>query len=181
MNADRSVRPARPADVPEMGAVQAAAWTRAYASVLPAQALAEITGETLAAQWTQAVTAPPSGRHHVLVALADDRVVGFAAAAPAQDPDLDPAQDAELLTLVVDPGAEREGHGSRLLQAVVDTLRGEGAHRAHSWTADADDALRAFLEGAGWAADGAIRTLDLEGDGAVVVTQLRLHTDLGNA
>ena len=42
-----------------------------------------------------------------------------------------------------------------------------------------DDATRAFLTAAGWAPDGAHRTLDLTGDGSVTLKQVRLHTDLG--
>jgi hypothetical protein len=42
-----------------------------------------------------------------------------------------------------------------------------------------DDAVRGFLDGAGWAPDGAHRELDLDGTGAVRVKQVRLHTDLG--
>ena len=39
-----------------------------------------------------------------------------------------------------------------------------------------DDALRAFLTEAGWAPDTAHRELDLDGDGATQVKQVRLHT-----
>ena len=40
------------------------------------------------------------------------------------------------------------------------------------------NALRGFLDGAGWAPDGAHRELDLDGAGTVRVKQVRLHTDL---
>lgn len=51
--------------------------------------------------------------------------------------------------------------------------------RAVTWVVASDDDLRAFLDGAGWAADGAHRELDLDGSGSVTVKQVRLHTDLG--
>jgi hypothetical protein len=41
-------------------------------------------------------------------------------------------------------------------------------------------ATRGLLVSAGWGDDGARRLLDLEDDGAVVVRQARLHTDLGD-
>ena len=41
-----------------------------------------------------------------------------------------------------------------------------------------DDAQRTFLTDAGWAPDGAHRTLDLDGTGATQVKQVRLHTAL---
>ena len=76
--------------------------------------------------------------------------------------------------------AERgKGHGSRLLQAVVDTLRADRFSRAVTWTIASDDALRTFLVDAGWGADSAHRELDLDGTGATTVKQVRLHTALG--
>jgi hypothetical protein len=46
------------------------------------------------------------------------------------------------------------------------------------WLIAGDDAVRGFLEPAGWAADGAHRQLDLTGDGTATLRQLRLQTDL---
>ena len=80
--------------------------------------------------------------------------------------------------VVLDPDERRQGHGSRLLQAAVDTLRADRFERAVTWLVSSDDALRGFLDGAGWAPDGAHRELDLDGAGTVRVKQVRLHTDL---
>jgi GNAT superfamily N-acetyltransferase len=178
MSAEDSVRPARATDAAAIGTVQAEAWRAAYGDLLPADVLEQLTGEALAEQWRDAVVSPPSARHHVLVACAGHDVVGFVAMAPADDADLDGAVDAEVHALVVGAAVTRVGHGSRLLQAAADVLRADGFRTAHSWLLDRDVALRAFLLGAGWGLDGASRSLDLRGDGAVVVDQLRLHTAL---
>jgi GNAT superfamily N-acetyltransferase len=114
----------------------------------------------------------------VLVALERNRVVGFALTGPATDPDCDSVADGELSEIVLDPDERRQGHGSRLLQAAVDTLRADRFERAVTWLVASDDALRGFLDGAGWAPDGAHRELDLDGAGTVRVKQVRLHTDL---
>ena len=53
-----------------------------------------------------------------------------------------------------------------------------GFTAAYTWVEAHDDAGRAFLVEAGWAADGAHRTLDLDGTGAVTLTEVRLHTSL---
>ena len=50
--------------------------------------------------------------------------------------------------------------------------------RAVTWLVAEDDAQRGFLTDAGWAPDGAHRTLDLDGTGATQVKQVRLHTAL---
>jgi hypothetical protein len=48
--------------------------------------------------------------------------------------------------------------------------------RAVTWVLATDDALRAFFTAAGWAPDTAHRELDLDGSGATLVKQVRLHT-----
>jgi hypothetical protein len=64
------------------------------------------------------------------------------------------------------------------VNAVADVARLDGVRHLHAWLANDETDLRAFLESAGWAEDGAVRELDLAGDGAVVVQQRRLRTAL---
>lgn len=175
--ADRSVRLALAADAEAIGAVQARAWRESYAPVLPPALLESIDAEGFAAEWRHAIAKPPSAMHRVLVALERNTVVGFAATAPSPDPDAGPA-DGEVVAFHVDPDYLRAGHGSRLLSAVADTLRADKFTRARLWQVVGDDAIRAFLEPAGWIPDGAHRELDLTGDGSATIRQVRLHTDL---
>jgi GNAT superfamily N-acetyltransferase len=97
---------------------------------------------------------------------------------PGSDPDSDPIADAEVLELVVDADERGTGHGSRLLAAAVDTMSSDRFTRAVLWANAADDELRSFLTGAGWAPDTAHRELDLDGSGTTTVKQVRLHTAL---
>ena len=170
--ADRSVRLARADDARRIAEVQAAAWRRAWSAYLPDDSLAVLDGADAADAWRSAVTAPPSPRHRVLVAEERADVVGMAAFGPAEEADLDPGTDAELVALAVDPARWREGHGSRLLAAAAEIAGGDGVHRLVAWLPATDEAARAFLVGAGWAPDGAHR--ELEGGGR----QVRLHTDV---
>lgn len=175
--ADRSVRMAWADDAAAIGALQARAWRRSYAEVLPDALLAKVDPDGFAAAWRQAISVPPSARHRVLAALEQNTVVGFAATAPSEDPDAEPP-DGDVVAFHVDPDALGAGHGSRLVAAVVDTMRADGFTRARIWLVAGDDAVRGFLEPAGWAADGAHRSLDLTGDGTATLRQIRLHTDL---
>ena len=94
--------------------------------------------------WRQSLASPPQGVYRLLAACAGDQVVGFASIGPSQDPDASP-ETGELSALGVHPDARRVGHGSRLLNAVVDTLRGAGATRMHTWVLASDEATRGFL------------------------------------
>ena len=178
--ADLSVRPAREADAAALAAVQVAAWRVGYAEVLPAARLSELDGQRddFALAWAEATVRPPTYRHRVLVACDGPAVIAVASAGPAPDADKDPDADAELFTFAVDPAHRRAGHGSRLLSASVDLLRGAGFRAATIWLDRDDDASHQLFTAAGWAVDGSTRRLDLDGDGQVVVDQVRLHTDL---
>jgi ribosomal protein S18 acetylase RimI-like enzyme len=176
--ADVSVRLAWGADASAIAGLQIQAWRAAYDDLLPATVLDALPVEQFTEHWTSSITRPKEARQRVLVALERATVRGFTTTAPSTDEDADPGQDAELGEIVVDPSARGRGHGSRLLHAAVDTMRSDRFARATTWLAASNDGLRAFLLGQGWAADGAFRELDLEGDGVVTLKQVRLHTSL---
>ena len=175
-SADVSVRVAWADDAEAIAAIQARAWATSYAGLVPAAG--QLREADFAQLWRDALTRPADARHRALVALERNRVVGFAITTPATDPDCDQATDGELMEFTVDADERRRGHGSRLLQAAVDTMVADRFARAVTWLVADDDDLRTFLTEAGWAADSAHRTLDLDGTGATQVKQVRLHTAL---
>jgi ribosomal protein S18 acetylase RimI-like enzyme len=175
--ADVSVRVAWADDAAAIAELQLRTWEEQYADVLPPDTLPHDIGAAAAA-WQASLSRPPDARNRVLVALERNRVVGFAITSPASDPDCDPVADAELSELTVAPDDRGRGHGSRLLQAAVETMQADRFTRAVLWVITGDDALRAFVTEAGWAPDTAHRGLDLDGTGSTVVRQVRLHTSL---
>ena len=161
--ADASVRVARASDAPAVGLVQAVVWRETYAGVLPDEVVEQFEPRPFTNAWRASLGDAPSPGHLLLVACAGEQVVGFAAVGPSPDPD--GADAAELLVLAVHPDARRQGHGSRLLNAAVDTARGRGAGLLTAWVlADADD-TRGFLTSAGLEADGAHRERVVSEDG----------------
>ena len=177
-SADVSARVAWADDAPAIAAVQVRAWRSTYADLLPAEVLAALDVDDIAATWRTALGKPEDARNRVLVALERNLVTGFVVTGPANDPDCDPVSIGELTDLTVDPHKRGAGHGSRLLQAGADTLVADRFTHAVTWLPADDDGLRTFLTGAGWGPDGAHRTLDLLGDGTTTVKQVRLHTAL---
>ena len=178
--ADVSARVAWGDDAPAIAAVQVRAWRTTYADLLPAEVLASLEPQAIADGWREAMAAPRDARNRVLVSLERNLVTGFVVTGPATDPDCDPVATGELADLTVDPHQRGQGHGSRLLQAAADTLNADRFTLAVTWLPAGDDALRGFLTGAGWGPDGAHRTLDLLGDGATTLKQVRLHTTLSD-
>ena len=176
--ADASVRLARESDAPAVGLVQSTVWREAYAGIVPDEVVAAFEPQAFASAWRQSLAAPPAGVHRLLVACAGDQVVGFAAIGPSQDPDTSP-QTGELTTLGVHPQARRAGHGSRLLNASVDTLRGAGATTLATWVLATDESARAFLGRAGLTPDGAFRDRVVSRDGATA-REVRLVADIAD-
>lgn len=176
--ADVSVRAARPDDAEEIGRIQVQTWRTGYSAILPAPILEALADDIAAAAWRDAVTEPPSRRHHVLVAMEQEWTAGFAAVGPAeglQPEDPAPETTVEISPLLVEPRWGRRGHGSRLLAAVVDHARGDGMTRGLIWIPEQDTASREFFVSAGWAPDGLVRALDT---GAGELREIRLHASL---
>jgi GNAT superfamily N-acetyltransferase len=176
MNADVSARLAWPDDAAAIVRVQLESWRNDYADVIPAQDLDAVDGAELTDRWVTTIATPREARMRVLVALERADLRGFALVHPAYDPDLDEVTDGEVGEFVVDPAHRRAGHGSRLLQAAMDTLAADKFTRAVWWVNAADDVLRAFVTESGWEADGAHR--ELATDSGATVKQVRLHTSL---
>lgn len=176
--ADVSVRVAWADDAPAIAALQVRTWSRVYADLAPLDSLPSDPAE-LEPVWLAALTRPEDARNRVLVALERHRTVGFVLTSAAQDPDCDPVVVGEMSELTLDVDEHGKGHGSRLLQAAVDTLVADRFTRAVTWVASTDDALRTFLTEAGWAPDGAHRELAIDDAGSRSVKQVRLHTAIG--
>lgn len=173
------VRLARTSDADEIAAVNVLSWRQRFADLLPAPLIDALDPRDLAMVWASSLLNPPSRRHRLLVAVDDQRAVGYAAVGPCADPDAAP-DVAELLALEVDPDHQRRGHGSRLLSAAVDHARADGAVTVLAWCALEDQVRRSFLADAGWGPDGAYRDLAAghhEGDD-VVVREVRLAADI---
>jgi GNAT superfamily N-acetyltransferase len=189
--ADVAVRTAVQDDAAEIARIQLETWRIAYASQLPEGALDGVETDAAAARWSEAVAQPPTPAHRVLVAYerAGDgpaTTVGFAATTPADPsdvevpngPDLhDPASTVAIPALVVEPRWGRRGHGSRLLAAVVDLARADGAEYAVTWVLSGDTASQSFYASAGWQPDGTVRELSANGD---LVREVRLHASLAS-
>jgi GNAT superfamily N-acetyltransferase len=202
--ADVSVRPARAEDVPEIARIQVETWRTAYARLLPAEVLETVTVERAAAAWSAAVSAPPSGRHRVLVAQEQHWLVGFVAFGPAEPDETGPdetgpdetgpggpgraepggsarepsagvGRTARIAAMLVEPRWGRRGHGSRLLAATVDLLREDGMTAALVWVPESDRASTDFYASAGWERDGLVRTLQTDGH---MVREVRFHVSL---
>lgn len=169
--ADAAVRTGRPTDAPAVGLVQAFVWQDAYAGVLAREVLDQLTGPAFGNAWRRSLEAPPTPRHRLLVATAGPQVVGYVSIGPAGDePGLEPGRTGMIYDGGVHPEGRRAGHGSRLLNAAVDTLRASGSTGTEPtsvavWVLADAEVTRAFLQQAGFEPDGSWRDRVVGEDG----------------
>lgn len=175
----RFVRVAQAVDAEAIAGVQSSAWSQRFAASMPP---GEVPGaEAIVDQWrevlAQSADDPRTGL--VLVATEDEHVVGVLAAGPSSDADTG-TEECEITELAIHPDAVGAGHGSRLLTAWADLSAPAGVSAGRMWLTSADVELRGLLSAAGFVADGAQSTLDLRGDGTVLVDMQRFAVGLHN-
>ena len=173
-----SVRLALPSEATAIAELQRRGWSATLPAETAQQLLSSVNLDEMANSWQAAIQRPPLAQFRVLVASGTERIVGFAALGPSDDPDAQASADALIAEFAIDPLAWRQGHGSRLLNACVDTLRADGFTRATWWVRSEDDVLRRFLTEAGWDFDGAHTEVAIDEDGPRVKL-VRLHTAIG--
>lgn len=171
-----SVRLALPAEASAIAELQLASWTAqpelGVAVELPSP-------EEAGAAWLQAIMAPPLATCRVLVALDGESPTpaGFAVTGPSDDEDADETTGL-IAEFVIAPEHRGQGHGTRLLQACVDTLAADGFSLLTWWLPSTDDATRGLATATGWAADGAHRSLGTDDASDATLRQVRLHTSV---
>lgn len=163
------VRKAGGNDAAAIAGLQARTWRYAYADLLPEQVLDGLDAPESEQRWAAALADPATT---TFLAAEGDALVGYcvagsapkeAAAGVGGELPADAATLGMIGTLLVEPRWGRRGHGGRLLAAAAEVLRGLACTRGITWVPEADHATLAFYEGAGWRADGLVRTLDAAG------------------
>ena len=102
------MRPARSDDAAEIARIQVDTWRTGYRDLLPAPIIESLSAEAVRPAWTEAVEAPPTDQHHVLVALEQRWLVGFAAVAPVDSDEegiADVSYTAQIAPLLAPPMA----------------------------------------------------------------------------
>ena len=132
-------------------------WQAAYAHVLPAERLTQLSVERRARQWRDW---PP------LLAESGDVVVGFVSVGASRDVDA----DGELFAIYVDPDYWGSGVGRKLMAAAEERLSELGHLEAILWVLADNPRARRFYERSGWRHDGTTRTIEIFG---IDVTEVR--------
>ena len=173
MSVTDTVRLALPSEAVDLARIQRRVWSE---SADLSGAVQSTGADEASRAWHDAIARPPLAHFRVLVAIGEIGVVGFAVTGPSGDPDAGERTGA-IGEFIIDPGARGHGHGSRLLNAAVDTLRTDGYEMATMWVPTTNDAMRGFLTGSGWGPDGAHQEVGIDEQGTHLKL-VRLHSDI---
>jgi GNAT superfamily N-acetyltransferase len=167
------VRPARPGDEHAVASVHVRSWQSAYRGLLPADYLDGLRPEDRSRVYRFGTDDPAVP--FTVVAVDDDRIVGFATTAAARDDDV--AGMGELCALYVDPPFWSHGLGLALVTAARERLTTQGFEEAVLWVLVGNDRAERFYRTNGWNPDGSRRLQEIWG---VKVDEIRYRTILGD-
>lgn len=161
-----TVRPAVVADADEIAVAHVRAWQAAYRGLMPAEYLDGLSVADRARGWAQALGAQRD--HAVVVAVVEDRVVGFAGFGPSRD--AESRGLGELYAINLHPDVWARGAGSVLIRHVESALRAAGHEEAILWVVPTNSRARRFYEARGWRCDAMERSATVHG---VTVDEIR--------
>jgi ribosomal protein S18 acetylase RimI-like enzyme len=159
---------AEPGDEQAVAAVHVCSWQVGYRGLLPRPYLDGLRAADRAARYTFGERWPET-----VLAVDDERVVGFATVGPAREDDS--AGRGELWSLYVHPDRWGEGIGRALLRDARERLVAAGFGSALLWVLSGNDrAVRCYVAD-GWRPDGGSRQEELW---SVLVDEVRYRRRL---
>jgi ribosomal protein S18 acetylase RimI-like enzyme len=177
-----AVRPATLADVTEIAAIHVRSWQAAYRGLMPQEYLDGLDPAARVAGWRRNLETLDRSSSGVLVAAstqtastqtaspeitspetAGPGIAGFVSYWPTRDDDDNPARTGEVAAIYLHPDAWGQGLGRQLMAATLENLAAAGYRDATLWVLQDNARARRFYSQAGWAADGAAKTDDLDG------------------
>jgi ribosomal protein S18 acetylase RimI-like enzyme len=168
-----TVRAATPDDAFAIAWIHVATWQVAYRGLIQVPFLAGLSVERRETSWRESLVAPAE-RASTSVALAGERVIGFASVGRSREEGAAP-DDGELFAIYVEPACWGAGAGRLLMHRALADLRSEAFRSATLWVLAGNDRAIDFYAKAGWAPDGTQRTEIID---SVDILEIRLARDL---
>jgi ribosomal protein S18 acetylase RimI-like enzyme len=137
-------------DLRAVAELHVASWQSAYAGILPAEYLANLSVEGREAMWREVLA---EGKSELFVALEGSSIVGFASFGPCRDADGTPDR-GEVWAIYVLPSAWSTGVGQALWHAARSRLNALGYRSVSLWVIVGNERAVRFYSAAGFAFEG---------------------------
>ena len=169
---------ARPENAQELAALHVLSWQSAYAGIIPAEYLAQLSVDSRAASWREWI----ERGELCLLAWEDEapaadgpRAIGFVSCGKCRDPDR-PDTWGEIWAIYVLPSHWSQGVGRALWLHACGQLRQQGFTHVSVWVLAGNERAIRFYRRAGLEADAGV-TKPIEIGGQTLV-ELRYHAGL---
>ncbi len=150
-----TIRPAHAVDAPAIAAINVETWRAAYRGQMPDAVLDGLNVERSTAAWTKQI-GEPAGL--VLVAVAEEAVIGYCLLIPSRDQDANPQSVGEIAAIYVQPRHWRQGAGRALSAGALAPARERGCQTVTLWVLASNNAAHCFYEKMGFRPDDAVKT-----------------------
>jgi ribosomal protein S18 acetylase RimI-like enzyme len=149
------LRRATAADARAIGTVHVRSWQRTYRGLVADEVSDALDVDKRERFWQRALEGPR--QITPLLAVVDDRVVGFVSAGPCEDEDASRSTGQVYAIYLIAECWDR-GLGRDLLQEAEVDLRLAGYKEGSLWVLKTNERARRFYEAAGWRPDGSEKT-----------------------
>jgi N-acetylglutamate synthase-like GNAT family acetyltransferase len=143
------VRRAAISDVRRIAEIHVKTWRAAYRGQMPDTLLDGLDIEKRAAFWNNVLAIHA---HGVLVAEANDNVIGFCHLIPSRD--AGSSSIAEIAAIYIQPEHWRQGAGEKLCRAALAEARSQNYSAVVLWVLTTNHSARNFYEAMGFRLDG---------------------------
>jgi len=171
-----TLRPAVADDLPAVGDLHQRSRAAAYREIVPADALASVSGDMMADYWRERWSFERDS-HLLTVAERAGRLIGFTYLGPhdPRGPGSAGFGIGELYAIHLDPAEQGRGVGRALMVDALAKLSARGWPRAVLWVLADNVRAREFYARGGWRPDGGERQGEI---GPASTLQLRYVRDL---
>ncbi|MFH1880891.1 MAG: GNAT family N-acetyltransferase [Bacillota bacterium] len=148
-------RKAVPDDAPAMAHLLTVAWQKAYRGILSDALLDGIDEDERCGRIRSIIGQNPAFQYYILET--DGEMTGVSGVGACRDEDLPNA--AEIVVFYIHPDDQGQGLGKNLMRDTLAAIRESGSAHVALWVLRDNHNALAFYEKAGFAADGAEKTL----------------------
>lgn len=138
-----NIRRATLEDVDGIARVHVESWLSTYKGLISEAYLSRITVEGRKRNWLP-VFQEPEERHQTILVLEDEAgtIRGFISGGECREGDL--PFDAEIYSIYLLEGCQKQGYGAALLHELTDILGSEGHRSVMAWVLEGNPALRFY-------------------------------------
>jgi GNAT superfamily N-acetyltransferase len=152
------IRHPNTADAARIGAIHVGSWQWAYRGLIPDDYLDSMDPVARGDSWATRLSEEGEAGH-MLVAVINGSVQGFARFGASRDEDANP-ETGEVHAIYLDPQSVGLGVGKRLFSSCLSWLRKSGCNQATVWVLDNNSRARRFYEAAGLVLDPDAKKVD---------------------